>query len=100
MRALKLAAAGGALALVAAFGSAVYFYERPTVLRVAVMRDSDDQAIFTAAAQDFAHERDWFGLSLSLSTRWRKARGSSTTSAPISPSCAAMSPCRPAARPS
>ncbi len=62
MRAFTLAMVGGALVIAAAAGSAVYFYERPSVLRVAVARDSDDEAIFAAAAQDLAQGREWIRL--------------------------------------
>jgi len=58
MRALRFATLGGALAVIAAVGAAIYMYERPSVLRVAVTRDSDDQAIFAAAAQEFAQEQE------------------------------------------
>lgn len=58
MRALTFAAVVGVLAVVATLGSAIYMYERPSVLRVAVTRDSDDQAIFAAAAQEFAQEKE------------------------------------------
>ncbi|WP_051335565.1 TAXI family TRAP transporter solute-binding subunit [Methylocapsa acidiphila] len=57
MRALKLAAAGGAFVVIGALGAAVYSYERPTVLRVAVTRASADQAIFAAAAQELAQDK-------------------------------------------
>ncbi len=52
------------LGLLALFGLAIYLYERPVVLRVAVARDSGDQTILAAAAQKFAHDRDSIRLKL------------------------------------
>ena len=54
------------LGLVALFGLAIYLYERPTVLHVAVARNSEDQAILAAAAQKFARDRDSIRLKLVL----------------------------------
>jgi TRAP-type uncharacterized transport system substrate-binding protein len=54
----------GSLAVVAAAASAVYYFERPTVLRIAVPRDSDDQVILAAAALDFAEDREGIRLKL------------------------------------
>jgi TRAP-type uncharacterized transport system substrate-binding protein len=50
MRRLIFGTIIGSLAVVAAAASAVYYFERPSVLRVAVPRDSDDQEIMAAAA--------------------------------------------------
>lgn len=58
MRRLTLLAIIGGLAVVAAVSLGVYLYQRPSVLRVAVTRDSDDQAILAAAAQEFASHRE------------------------------------------
>ncbi|WP_020174453.1 TAXI family TRAP transporter solute-binding subunit [Methyloferula stellata] len=64
MRRLVLLSIAGALALAAAIVLFTYLYERPTILRVAVVRGSEDQEIMTAAAQDFVHERETIHLSL------------------------------------
>jgi TRAP-type uncharacterized transport system substrate-binding protein len=56
---------GAALAIGAA-GLAVYLYQRPTVLRVAVTRGTDDQAVLSAAAYEFAQAREQVGLKLVL----------------------------------
>src|SRR3984893_13213913 len=48
----------GSLVAIAAVAAAIYYYEGPSVLRIAVPRDSDDQAIMAAAARDFAGARD------------------------------------------
>jgi ABC-type nitrate/sulfonate/bicarbonate transport system substrate-binding protein len=49
---------------IAAVAAAIYYYERPSVLRIAVPRDSDDQAIMAATAHDFAEARDGIRLKL------------------------------------
>jgi TRAP-type uncharacterized transport system substrate-binding protein len=54
----------GSLVAIAAAAAAIYYYERPSVLRIAVARDSDDQAIMAAAARDFAENRDGIRLKL------------------------------------
>ncbi|MCI0599202.1 MAG: C4-dicarboxylate ABC transporter substrate-binding protein [Beijerinckiaceae bacterium] len=54
----------GSLAAIAAVAAAIYFYERPSVLRIAVTRDGDDQAIMAAAAHEFAENRDGIRLKL------------------------------------
>jgi TRAP-type uncharacterized transport system substrate-binding protein len=54
----------GSLLAIAAVAAAIYYYERPSVLRVAVPRDSDDQAILAAAARDFAEDQDGIRLKL------------------------------------
>jgi TRAP-type uncharacterized transport system substrate-binding protein len=64
MRHLIFLGLAASLGLGALVGLALYLYERPTVLHVAVQRDSDDQAILTAAAQKFAHDRDSIRLKL------------------------------------
>jgi TRAP-type uncharacterized transport system substrate-binding protein len=46
----------GSLAVAAAAAAAIYYFERPSVLRIAVPRDSEDQAIMAAAALDFAKD--------------------------------------------
>jgi TRAP transporter TAXI family solute receptor len=64
MRRLLLHVIAGGLALVAAIALGIYLYERPTVLRVAVTRDSDDLKIMAAAATQFVHEKDNIHLKL------------------------------------
>jgi TRAP-type uncharacterized transport system substrate-binding protein len=64
MRHLIFGGLAAGLGLVALIGLATFLYERPTVLRVAVARDSEDQAILAAAAQKFAHEHDSIRLKL------------------------------------
>lgn len=64
MRRLVLAVVATGLAAVAAVVLAVYWYEKPSVLRIAVTRNSDDQAILAAAAQQFAKDRDQVRLKL------------------------------------
>ncbi len=54
----------GSLVAIAAVGAAFYYYERPSVLRIAVPRDSDDQAIMVAAAREFAEDLDGIRLKL------------------------------------
>jgi TRAP-type uncharacterized transport system substrate-binding protein len=54
----------GSLVAIAAVTAAIYYYERPSVLRIAVPRDSDDQAIMAAAAHDFSEARDGIRLKL------------------------------------
>src|ERR1700730_5580147 len=48
----------GSVALIATAGVALDYFERPTILRVAVPRDSDDQAILAAATRSFAESRE------------------------------------------
>lgn len=64
MRAFTFAIVGGVLAAIAATAFGVFLYERPTTLKVAVTRDSDDQAILAAAAQEFAQEQEELRLKL------------------------------------
>jgi TRAP transporter TAXI family solute receptor len=52
------------LVVVTAAAFAVYYFERPSVLRVAVPRDSDDQSIMALAALNFA--KDLEGVRLKL----------------------------------
>jgi len=47
----------GSVVAAATAAAAIYYYERPSVLRVAVPRDSYDQAIMAAAALDFAKDQ-------------------------------------------
>ena len=58
MRRLIFGTIIGSLAVVAAAAAAVYYFERPSVLRVAVPRDSDDQEIMAAAALALAEGRE------------------------------------------
>jgi hypothetical protein len=64
MRRLIFGTIIGILVAIAAVAAAIYYYERPSVLRIAVPRDSDDQAIMAAAAHDFAEDRDGIRLKL------------------------------------
>src|SRR3984893_3862463 len=64
MRRLIFGTVIGSLVAVAAVAAAIFYYERPNVLRIAVPRDSDDQAIMAAAAHDFAEARDGIRLKL------------------------------------
>lgn len=64
MRHLIFLGLAASLGLGALIGLALYIYERPTILHVAVQRDSDDQAILTAAAQKFARDHDSIRLKL------------------------------------
>jgi TRAP-type uncharacterized transport system substrate-binding protein len=58
MRRLIFGTIIGSLAVVAAAAAAVYYFERPSVLRVAVPRDCDDQEIMAAAALALAEGRE------------------------------------------
>ena len=58
MRRLIFGTIIGSLVAIAAAAAAIFYYERPSVLRIAVPRDSDDQAIMTAAAHDFSEARE------------------------------------------
>jgi TRAP transporter TAXI family solute receptor len=58
MRRIVLGAVAGGLALIAGLAGAIYWYERPTVVRVGVTRDSEDQKVIAAAAQIMSHERE------------------------------------------
>ena len=64
MRRLIIGTIIGSLTVAAAAATAIYYIQRPNVLRVAVPHDSDDQAIMAAAALDFtgAHEGIRFKL--------------------------------------
>ncbi|HET6376457.1 MAG TPA: TAXI family TRAP transporter solute-binding subunit [Methylocella sp.] len=64
MRRLVLSAIAAILAAITAAGGAVYYWQRPTILRVAVPRDSDDQAILASAAHEFAASRESIRLKL------------------------------------
>lgn len=54
----------GSVAVAAAASAAIYYFERPSILRVVVPHDSDDQAILAAAALDFAKDRAGIRLKL------------------------------------
>jgi TRAP-type uncharacterized transport system substrate-binding protein len=54
----------GATVVSLAIGTSVYLYLRPTVLRIAVTRESDDFAIIEAAAQAFTREKSSLRLKL------------------------------------
>ena len=58
MRRIILGALAGGLALVAATAASVYWYQRPTVLRVGVARDSEDQKVMVATAQVLSRDRE------------------------------------------
>ena len=58
MRRTVLIAIAGCLATAAIVALAGYFYERPTSLRVAVTRDTDDFRLMTAIAHVFGKERE------------------------------------------
>jgi TRAP transporter TAXI family solute receptor len=58
MRRTVLIAIAGCLATAAIVALAGYFYERPTSLRVAVARDTDDFRLMTAIAHVFGKERE------------------------------------------
>jgi len=58
MRRFVFGATLGSLALLAAATWIVDYVERPAVLRVAVPRDSDDEAILAAAMRNFAESRE------------------------------------------
>lgn len=64
MRRLIIVALGAAFAAIGATALALYYYERPTVLHVAVTRDSDDQQVLAAAAHEFAQKRESLRLKL------------------------------------
>ncbi len=64
MRRLSLIAICAAIAAFGAAALALYFYTRPTVLRVAVTRDSGDQAVLSGAAHEFAQAREPLRLKL------------------------------------
>jgi TRAP-type uncharacterized transport system substrate-binding protein len=58
MRLLTLVAIGVIFTIAGAAALALYYYERPTTLRVAVTRDSDDQQMLADAAHEFAQKRE------------------------------------------
>ena len=64
MRRLIFGMIFGSLAAIAALAAAIYYYERPSVLRIAVPRDSGDQAIMAAAAREFAEHLEGIRLKL------------------------------------
>jgi TRAP-type uncharacterized transport system substrate-binding protein len=64
MRRLIFGIVAGSLAVITVAAAAIYYVERPSVLRVSVPRDSDDQAILAAAAVEFAKGREDIRLKL------------------------------------
>lgn len=64
MRRLIIAGVIAFCVAAAAAAMAIDYYERPSMLRVAVVRDSDDQAILAAAGLSFAKERESVRLKL------------------------------------
>jgi TRAP transporter TAXI family solute receptor len=66
MRRFIFAAVIGSLALIVAAAVALDYFERPTILRVAVPGGSDDQAIIAAATRSFAETREAIRLKLVL----------------------------------
>src|ERR1700739_414381 len=64
MRRFVFGATFGSLAFIAAAIAALYYVERPTVLRAAVPRDSEDLAILAAATRSFAESRETVRLKL------------------------------------
>jgi TRAP-type uncharacterized transport system substrate-binding protein len=66
MRRLIIGAIFGSLVAITACAAVIYYYERPTILHVAVPRHSDDQAILAAAALDFAANQEAIRLKLVL----------------------------------
>ena len=66
MRRLTLLATFAGFAAIGACALALYLYERPTVLRVAVTRGSGDQEVLSAAAYEFAQSHEQLGLKLVL----------------------------------
>ncbi|VTZ26934.1 C4-dicarboxylate ABC transporter substrate-binding protein [Methylocella tundrae] len=64
MRRLIIVAIGAAFAAIGAAALALYYYERPTVLHVAVTRESHDQRVLAAAAHEFAQKHESLRLKL------------------------------------
>jgi NMT1-like family len=64
MRRFMVGAIIGSLALIATAVAVFVYFERPTILRVAIPRDSDDQAIFAVAMRSFAEAREAIRLKL------------------------------------
>jgi TRAP-type uncharacterized transport system substrate-binding protein len=64
MRRFVFGAIFGSLAFLAAAAAVLGYIERPTVLRVAVPSESDDQAILAAAMRSFAESRETVRLKL------------------------------------
>ena len=58
MRRLGLVAIAGGLAAIGMATFSIYLYQRPTLLRVAVIRDSEDQRLFAEAAKGFVRDKD------------------------------------------
>ncbi|HMF06647.1 MAG TPA: TAXI family TRAP transporter solute-binding subunit [Methylocella sp.] len=64
MRRFMVGAIIGSLALIATALAVFVYFERPTILRVAFPRDSDDQAILAVAMRSFAETREAIRLKL------------------------------------
>ena len=64
MRRFMVGAIIGSLALIATAVAVFVYFERPTILRVAFPRDSDDQAILAVAMRSFAETREAIRLKL------------------------------------
>jgi TRAP transporter TAXI family solute receptor len=62
MRRTILAAVAGTLAVVAGLTVLGFWFERPTVVRVAVTRDSDEHRLLIAAQQVFSRDKDGIRL--------------------------------------
>lgn len=64
MRHLIVAAIIGLLAVITAATSAIDYYERPNIVRIAVPRDSEDQALLAAAGLEFIRNKESVRLKL------------------------------------
>jgi len=64
VRRLILLCVAGGFALAAAAVFLTYLYEKPSALRVAVVRGSEDHEVMAAAAQDLIHERESIRLNV------------------------------------
>ncbi len=64
MQRLTLLVILAAIAVIGAGALALYLYERPTVLRIAVTRGADDQQVLNAAASEFAQAHEQIALKL------------------------------------
>lgn len=73
MRRLILAAIIAFLTATAVTAAAIYYYQRPTILHVAVPREGDDQAILAAAAQEFAKNREAVRLKLVMADNFAES---------------------------
>src|SRR3984893_4562275 len=89
----------GSFALIATVGVALDYFERPPSLRVAVPRDSDDQAILAAATRSFAESREAIRLKLvTVGDLGQSAQALEEKVGPILPWCAAIWQCPRVAR--